>query len=219
MLVVDQWEELYTQCEDSESRRRFVDGRGDHVRRHATRTRTDQDQPGSHFAEHGHPGGEEFLVLSGVFSDASGDFPAGHYVHNPQGWVHAPWTDQGCELFVKLCQFQAEDRERVVVDTLAASGWEPIQPAGVSRRMLHAHGEESVALYQMAPGTEGLAMALPLGAELLVLEGRLENGDRRYGPGSWLRFPVGATHRPRSAKGCTLYLKLGGLRYLESAAA
>ena len=57
------------------------------------------------------------------------------------------------------------------------------------------------------------------GAEWFVLSGEIGDDEGVYGPGSWLRFPVGATHRPRSAKGCTLYLKLGGLRYLESAAA
>jgi anti-sigma factor ChrR (cupin superfamily) len=33
--------------------------------------------PGSHFSPHDHPGGEEILVLEGVFQDESGDFPAG----------------------------------------------------------------------------------------------------------------------------------------------
>ncbi len=33
--------------------------------------------PGSHFERHVHGGGEEILVLEGVFSDESGDYPAG----------------------------------------------------------------------------------------------------------------------------------------------
>ena len=39
-----------------------------------------------------------------------------------------------------------------------------------------------------------------------------------YSAGCWLRFPPGARHRPRSAGGCTLYAKRGGLVYLRSAA-
>jgi anti-sigma factor ChrR (cupin superfamily) len=33
--------------------------------------------PGSHFSAHTHGGGEEFVVLDGVFSDEHGDYPAG----------------------------------------------------------------------------------------------------------------------------------------------
>jgi anti-sigma factor ChrR (cupin superfamily) len=39
--------------------------------------------PDSRFARHGHPGGEEFLVLEGIFQDETGDFPPGTYVRNP----------------------------------------------------------------------------------------------------------------------------------------
>ena len=35
--------------------------------------------PGSRFSPHTHGGGEEFLVLDGVFQDEHGDFPAGSY--------------------------------------------------------------------------------------------------------------------------------------------
>lgn len=37
----------------------------------------------SSFSPHTHGGGEEFLVLEGVFSDEHGDYPAGTYVRNP----------------------------------------------------------------------------------------------------------------------------------------
>lgn len=43
--------------------------------------------PGSRFSAHSHPGGEEFLVLDGVFSDESGDYPAGSYVLSAAGRV------------------------------------------------------------------------------------------------------------------------------------
>ena len=38
--------------------------------------------PGSQFSAHTHGGGEEFLVLEGVFQDENGDYPAGTYVRN-----------------------------------------------------------------------------------------------------------------------------------------
>src|SRR6516165_7170873 len=39
--------------------------------------------PKSRFSAHIHGGGEEFLVLDGVFQDEHGDFPVGSYIRNP----------------------------------------------------------------------------------------------------------------------------------------
>src|ERR1700678_127815 len=63
---------------------------------------------GSHFPAHSHPGGEEILVLDGVFQDESGDYPAGSYMRNPPGSGHRPGSEQGCVSFVKLLQFRPE---------------------------------------------------------------------------------------------------------------
>ena len=41
-----------------------------------------------------------------------------------------------------------------------------------------------------------------------------DEGD--YGKGSWLRLPAGASHHPRSERGCMLYIKQSGLAYLRS---
>src|SRR5690606_22216478 len=54
---------------------------------------------------HGHAEGEEILVLSGTFSDERGDFGAGSYMLNPEGFRHAPSSREGCVLFVKLRQY------------------------------------------------------------------------------------------------------------------
>jgi anti-sigma factor ChrR (cupin superfamily) len=42
------------------------------------------------FPRHVHTGGEEFLVLEGVFQDEHGDSPTGSYIRNPPGTSHAP---------------------------------------------------------------------------------------------------------------------------------
>ena len=62
--------------------------------------------PGSKFEQHTHDGGEEFLVLDGVFSDEFGSYPKGTYIRNPKGSTHNPYSESGCILFVKLRQFQ-----------------------------------------------------------------------------------------------------------------
>ncbi len=53
-------------------------------------------QPGSAFQTHSHEFGEEILVLDGVFSDETGDYPAGTYMMNPPGSSHAPHSKTGC---------------------------------------------------------------------------------------------------------------------------
>ena len=46
----------------------------------------------SSFQSHTHENGEEFLVLSGTFSDENGDYPSGTYVRNPHGTSHSPFS-------------------------------------------------------------------------------------------------------------------------------
>ena len=73
--------------------------------------------PESRFSPHTHGGGEEFLVLDGVFQDEHGDFPAGCYIRNPPGSSHTPRSLPGCTIFVKLWQFDPGDRTHVRIDT------------------------------------------------------------------------------------------------------
>ena len=87
--------------------------------------------PGSRFPAPPHPEGEEILVLEGVFSDEHGDWPAGTYLLNPEGFEHAPFSTDGCLLFVKLRQFPGAERRHVVVDT-GSNEWRKNVRPGVS---------------------------------------------------------------------------------------
>ena len=74
--------------------------------------------PNSKFRAHTHTGGEEFIVLDGVFSDEHADFPKGSYVRNPIGTSHTPKIGpDGATIFVKLQQFDAQDKAHFSVDT------------------------------------------------------------------------------------------------------
>ena len=77
-------------------------------------------EPGASFERHVHERGEEILVLDGSFCDDSGTHGPGTYLHNPPGSSHAPFSVDGCTLFVKLRHLQPQDSERVVVDTRRA---------------------------------------------------------------------------------------------------
>ncbi|MHB1215126.1 MAG: cupin domain-containing protein [Thiobacillus sp.] len=58
-------------------------------------------QPGTHFQAHGHFGGEEILVVSGVFEDEFGRYPAGTWIRSPHMSRHQPFSRAGCTIYVK----------------------------------------------------------------------------------------------------------------------
>src|ERR1700756_4220068 len=72
--------------------RRMLDRIGDEVARATSIVRY---APHSRFASHTHGGGEEFLVLDGVFQDEHGDYPVGTEVRNPPTSVHTPGSELG----------------------------------------------------------------------------------------------------------------------------
>ncbi len=167
-------------------------------------------EPGSSFSAHDHPTGEEFIVLEGTFSDQSGDFEKGCYVRNPAGYHHAPFSKDGCIIFVKLCQFETGDGTRKVIDTTQAQ-WSPGLVDGLSVLPLHDFEAEHVALVRWQPGTQFNQHTHFGGEEILVLEGVFEDENGRYPAGSWLRSPSGSVHQPFSTEGCLIYVKVGHL--------
>ena len=174
----------------------------------------------STFLPHDHPGGEEILVLEGTFSDEHGDWPTGTYLLNPEGFRHAPFSRQGCVIFVKLRQFAGRDRHHVAVRTDRLS-WQPDPLPGISVKALYAQPgfSDTVRLERWAQGPTRRARAYARGAEMFVIEGSVTDEQGSYAPGTWLRFPVGASHRASSTEGCVLYVKEGGLPLLECAPA
>ena len=166
----------------------------------------------SSFHTHGHPAGEEILVLEGTFSDEHGDYPAGSYLLNPKGFRHTPFSRAGCVLFVKLCQFPGEGRDHVAIDT-TVEPWAAGERTGLEVLPLYSELDhpETMCLERLAPGTALPREACPGGKEVFVLEGELEDEEGRYPAGSWLRLPPGAGHALRSAEGAIAYVKRGHL--------
>ena len=176
-------------------------------------------EPDSSFPAHDHPQGEEILVLDGVFSDEHGDWPAGTYLLNPEGFRHAPFSKGGCVLFVKLRQFPGRDREHHVIDTDARE-WQTSPVPGVLHKPLYSQPgfPDSMRLERWEAGAEPGSLSYPDGAELFVLSGEFEDDEGRYPAGSWLRLPAGATHRPRTASGRDLSVNRSGIALLRAAA-
>ena len=172
----------------------------------------------SRFSPHTHGGGEEFLVLDGVFQDEHGDYPAGSYVRNPPTSRHTPGSSSGCILFVKLWQFDPADRKEINLNT----GNVPYETAasrpGVERLPLFRDDSEDVRLEKWTPGAT-ITREVPGGAELLVLEGGFDEGGERFEPLSWLRLPTGSMLQATvGPQGCRLWIKTGHLLTVQGAA-
>lgn len=164
---------------------------------------------GASFNMHDHPLGEEIFVLSGTFSDHTGDYHAGSYLRNPEGFRHAPYSKQGCILFVKLHQFQLGDNEHVIIDTHSKK-WS--QGVGNLQLMpLHSYKGESTALVKWPKGERFQAHKHFGGEEIFVLSGEFIDEHGRYPVGTWLRSPHLSEHFPYVELETVIFVKVGHL--------
>jgi hypothetical protein len=195
--------------------RRMLDRLGDEVARATSIVRFD---PGSAFSPHTHGGGEEFIVLDGVFQDEHDDFPAGSYIRNPPTSSHTPASAPGCTILVKLWQMDPDDRSHVRIDTARIGAVADAARPGVSVTPLFKDAREDVRLETWAPGAR-VAVGDPGGAELFVLSGGFEEAGERFGPESWLRLPPGADSAAVPGSGGTkVWVKTGHLVHARAPA-
>ncbi len=192
--------------------RRMLDRIGDEVARATTIVRFAKN---SKFPTHIHTGGEEFIVLEGVFQDEHGDFPVGSYLRNPPTTNHAPGSDGGCVIFVKLWQFDMADRTQIMIDMNKNTSVDPAGREGVSVMPLFSDAIETVTMETWTPGAK-VDIDLPKGGEFLVLDGGFcETGDdlRKH---SWLRLPVRSKLSALAGpKGAKVWMKTGHLPYAK----
>lgn len=167
--------------------RRMLDRIGGEVARATTIVRY---APASKFSAHVHAGGEEFIVLDGVFQDEHGDFPAGTYIRNPPESSHMPGSAHGCTIFVKLWQFHPTDRTHVRTDMNKLSLAPSTERPGASIALLFEDARETVRLEMWDPNAR-IVMDLPEGGEILLLKGSFQEGSDTLHEQSWLRVPTG----------------------------
>ena len=186
----------------------MLDRAGDEVARATSLVRY---AAGSGYSSHRHDGGEEILVLDGIFSDEHGHYPAGSYLRNPPGSNHQPYSEQGCLLLVKLWQFAADDHTKLVIDTNSGD-WLPGLVSGLSVLPLHEHNGVNTALVRWAANTQFNRHTHPGGEEILVLDGVFRDEFAEYPTGSWLRSPRYSSHTPfTTTEGALIYVKTGHL--------
>ena len=189
--------------------RRMLDRIGDEIARATSVVRY---APASRFSPHTHGGGEEYLVLEGVFSDEHGDFPPGTYVRNPPTSRHTPGSTSGCIIFVKLWQFDADDRTHVRVDSTKIESLPDPSRSGVAVTPLYRDSREDVRIETWGARRSG-QFGAPGGAELFVLDGAFEESAERFTRWSWLRLPPNVfAHLRAGEHGFKAWVKTGHLR-------
>ena len=171
---------------------------------------------GSEFSAHVHSGGEEFIVLQGVFEDEHGSYPIGSYVRNPPQSKHQPSSKLGCIIFVKLWQFQPEDRVQLCLpNSLQTENIARFPCPNVTVTPLYEDAFEYVCLLTIPPHTE-TSIDVNGGAELFVLAGSLTQQNDNLVKHSWLRIPVRHAAKPEISikaghHGVQVWLKRGHL--------
>lgn len=189
--------------------RRMLDRIGGEVARATTIVRY---APDSKFSAHTHTGGEEFIVLDGVFQDEHGDYPTGTYVRNPPTTGHTPGSEPGCTIFVKLWQFDMEDRNQFrksMADELGAF------VGGVATAQLHKDDQEVVTYSHVNAGAT-LTNNAAGGIEMLVIAGTLTEGGETLGKGAWLRLPEGQELSAKAGvDGAKVWMKTGHLPHAK----
>ena len=192
--------------------RRMLDRIGDEVARATTIVRY---APGSRFSAHTHTGGEEFIVLDGVFQDEHGDYPAGTYVRNPPTTSHTPGSKAGCTIFVKLWQFDMADRTQFHKDMEAELG---APTEGVATTILHRDAREVLTYSKLEPGAVTTSQA-PGGIEVLVIGGAVTVDGETLKRNDWLRLPDGETLTATAGdQGARLWIKTGHLPHAKAPA-
>ncbi|WP_191601918.1 cupin domain-containing protein [Marinomonas algicola] len=193
--------------------RKPLDRVGEEVARATTIVRY---APDSTFSPHIHTGGEEFFILDGVFQDEHGDYPSGSYVRNPPQSSHSPGSKVGCIMFVKLWQFQPEDRTHIRLQTNKMAPVELANHSGISITPLYKDHIEEVSLIQLLPNAT-VNWGMPKGAELLILEGSLQEQEDLLEKYDWLRLPVNSKiHAKAGSQGTKFWLKTGYLTDVDN---
>ncbi len=170
--------------------------------------------PNSSFSAHTHGGGEEFIVLEGVFQDDYGDWPAGSYIRNPPGSKHTPGSKTGCTIFVKLWQFDPQDRTFIHANINKLGSVEEKDRPGVKTSPLFCDANEDVRLEHWEPNAS-LTIDTNGGAEFFVLDGSFLEGEDELRKSSWLRVPINSrVHIKAGSNGTKVWIKTNHLTSL-----
>lgn len=153
----------------------------------------------------------DVFVLEGAVDLAGQHRPAGHYVRIPKGVEIGVRSTVGATLMVKK-RGGAADGDALALDTRDRVNWAAWGGRGSEKAQLFDAGALPEASWVgfMLPDLTIPEHSHAGGEEIFILEGGLRDERGSYGPGAWVRFPVGVTHTPTSlSKGCLMLVREG----------
>ncbi|MDG2321040.1 MAG: cupin domain-containing protein [Rhodospirillaceae bacterium] len=167
--------------------------------------------PGSAFHAHPHPDDEEVFVLDRVLADERGDYPAGTFLLNPDGFGHTPFSKGGCILFVKLRQYIGAKRRQVTINMLAEY-WRALAD-GTSSLTLYdeIYYPEQISMMRLDVNAPHVIPDNSQAAKIFSLSGALEGPKGQYSTGDWLRWPTYKDRVFTAIESAIIYLKTGHL--------
>ena len=107
-------------------------------------------------------------------------------------------------------RLNADFSESITIDTNAMP-WEASPMSGVHRRKLDRIGDEvarATSLVKYDPKSYFSPHTHSGGEEFFVLEGTFSDEHGDYPAGTYVRNPIGSSHKPHSEGGCIIFVKL-----------
>jgi anti-sigma factor ChrR (cupin superfamily) len=180
----------------------------DHEVQHYPVTMLTRFEPGGFIPLHGHPGGEEILVLEGSFIDETGVYSPGTYLLNPEGFIHEPYSNEGCLSFVRLRQHGGKTRQQVKKNIFELPWEAGIIPTIEVKILYEQMGyPEKVWIERWLPGTMLSNLVETEVKEIFVIEGTWSDELGDYPTCSWVRYSPNCLYSPASKDGCLILVK------------
>lgn len=173
--------------------------------------------PCARFPTHPHPEGEEIFVIEGIFSDERGDWGPGSWLANPEGFEHAPFSEDGCLIFVKLRQYP-DARPQAGLDTGGPeAGWQAGAQGGEVLRLLDDERFPERITLERWPAGQSLALFAGGGLELFVVSGSISVDGEAMDAHAFLRLPAGEPARAEATEDAVVWIKRDGVAALRRA--
>jgi len=159
----------------------------------------------------------DMLVLAGGVELGGVHHAAGMFVRVPAGTEINMRSTEGATVLVKKRGGHASG-ESIVLDTSDRANWAAWGGRGSEKAQLYDAGliREASWVGYMLPDLTIPEHDHVGGEEIFILQGELRDERGLYGPGVWIRFPIGLRHTPTSlAEGCRMLVREGDARPLN----
>jgi hypothetical protein len=159
----------------------------------------------------------DIYVLEGIVVFSGRLCLAGHFLRIPRGTDIALQSPEGATIMLKKRSGDVGS-EAFVLDTKDRANWALWGGRGSEKAQIYDPGSlfEASWVGYMLPDLTIPEHDHAGGEEIFILEGELRDERGLYGPGTWVRFPVGVKHTPTSlSQGCLMIVREGDARPLS----